>query len=204
MKVLIACEYSGITRNAFIKNGHDAWSCDLLPTDLPGPHIQGDALEVINSRQFDLLIAHPPCTYLSYAATKYWNRPGREEKREAALRFFMACINAPIARVCVENPVGYPNTVYRAPDQLIHPFYFGDRQLKLTCLWLRGLKKLWYYRAPTLFEAQTSTEYPEPTYTDKSGKKRYFTDANHGGHIRSKTFQGIANAMANQWGSANT
>lgn len=203
MKVLVACEFSGRVREAFKQLGHDAWSCDLLPTEIPGQHIQGDVLEVIN-QGWDLLIAHPPCTVLSYAGVKYWNIPGRAEQREAGMKFFMAMVNAPIARICVENPVGYPNTVYRKPDQIIHPYYFGDPFLKRTCLWLKGLPKLWWLPADDMFGTRTATDYPEPIYTTKradgSIKKRHFAEAMHGGKTRSVTFSGIADAMANQWG----
>lgn len=203
MKVLIACEFSGRVREAFASMGHDAWSCDLLPTEIPGNHIVGNVLEVIN-QGWDLMIAHPPCTYLSYAGVAHWNKPGRAEQRAAAYDFFMAMINSPIPRICVENPVGYPNTVYRKPDQIIHPYYFGDPFLKRTCLWLKGLPKLWWLPADDMFGERTATDYPEPIYTGKrlatgKPKKRHFTDASHG-QVRSITFSGIAAAMANQWG----
>jgi len=201
MRVLVACEYSGITRDAFAAKGHDAWSCDLLPTEQPGQHIQGDVLEILNDG-WDLMIAHPPCTYLSYAGVQSWNNPGREEQRQAAMRFFMKFINAPIQRICVENPVGLPNVEYRKPDQIVHPYYFGEQHLKRTCLWLKNLPKLWYWLQDDLFGKRTATEYPEPIYIDKTArqKKRYFTDANHGGHARSKSFRSVANAMVEQWG----
>jgi hypothetical protein len=204
MRVLVACECSGAVRDAFLALGHDAISCDLLPSETPGSHVQGDVTPMLGD-PWDLVIAHPPCTFLSYAATKYWNRPGRAEKREAALSFFVACYNANAPRVCVENPVGYPNTVFRKPDQVIQPFHYGDRQRKQTCLWLRGLLPLWSRPTDELFGTRTHTDPPEPTYVDhKSGKKRYFTEAisgGGGGGKRSKTFPGIAAAMAQQWGA---
>lgn len=204
-RVLIACEYSGTVREAFRKRGFDAWSCDLLPTEIPGPHYQCDALKVL-ADGWDLIIAHPPCQYLSYAANKYWNLPGRAEKREAAFRFFMAMYNAPCGRVAVENPLGYPISAFRKPCQIIEPFYFGDEQRKRTCLWLRGLPKLVHVRQNDLFYKKTHTDPPKPIYVDKSGKKRYFVDSisgqKNGAHLRSKTFQGIAEAMAAQWGDA--
>lgn len=204
MKVLVACEFSGITREAFKAQGHDAWSCDLLPTEIPGNHYQGDVTKIINDG-WDLLIAHPPCTYLSYAANHVWNVPGRAELREQAMEFFMMFVNAPIEKIAIENPVGYPGKVYRKPDQIIHPFYFGDRQLKRTCLWLKNLPKLWWWKQDDLFGKRTATEYPEPVYAtqraDGTVKLRHFTEAAHGGHKRSYSFSAIADAMAKQWGA---
>lgn len=192
MRVLVACEFSGTVREAFAKLGHDAWSCDLLPTEIPSDkHIQGDVTPLLNEH-WDLLIAHPPCTYLSYAATKYWNQPGREELRQEAMKFFMLFINAPFKYVCVENPVGLPNTIYRKPDQIIHPYYWGEPHKKRTCLWLKNLPKLKYDKEKIV--------EPEPIYIDKTGKKRYFTDANHGGKTRSVTFKCVAEQFALQWG----
>ena len=167
MKILIACEYSGRVREAFARLGHDAWSCDLLPTEIPGNHLQCDVLEVIDSQKWDMMIAHPPCTYLSYAGMASWNAPGREEKRQEALEFFMKLVNALIPKICVENPVGWPNQKYRRPDQIIHPYYFGERQLKRTCLWLKGLPKIWFWERDDLFGAKTITEYPEATIIQK-------------------------------------
>lgn len=197
MKILIACEFSGIVRDAFIAKGHQAISCDILPSESSGPHHQGFLEDYLGSgSEWDLIIAHPPCTYLSYAATKYWNQPGREIKREQAHNFFMMIASRECPKICIENPVGYMNVVYRKPDQIIHPWQFGHSANKRTCLWLKGLPKL----IPT-----NIVEKPTPTYVDKvSGKKRYFTDAISGGKkgqkLRSKTFPGIAQAMADQWG----
>lgn len=200
--MLIACEFTGKARDAFAARGHDAWSCDLLPSETKGNHYQGDVMEIINEN-WDLMIAHPPCTYLSYAANHVWNAPGREEKRQAAFEFFMKFINAPIPKICVENPVGYPNTVYRKPDQIIQPYYFGDRFLKRTCLWLKGLPKLWYWEHKNSLFETTATDYPEPVYStvreDGTIKMRHLTEARHGGKERSRSFDGIAQAMAEQW-----
>jgi hypothetical protein len=211
-------------RDAFARRGHDAWSCDILPSETPGNHIQGDVLEVL-SDGWDLMIAHPPCTYLSNAGIGYFNEEKygakaaeRKAKRRSAMEFFMKLYDAPIPRVCVENPVGYPNSHLRRPDQVIHPYYFGDKHLKRTCLWLRNLPPLWFWKSDDLFGSRTVTDYPEPLYIHKRKpgkhygggeiKKRYFTDAKAfvngdkiaSAHERSRTFQGIAEAMADQWG----
>lgn len=201
MKILVACEFSGKNRDAFAALGHEAWSCDLRESETPGNHYQGDVRDML-SENWDLLIAHPPCTYLSYAANHVWNKPGRAELREEAMQFFMLFVNCNIPRVCIENPVGYPGKVYRKPDQIIHPYYFGERELKRTCLWLKNLPKLWWWREDDLFGKRTKTDYPEPTYIDNTPrqKKRYFTDGGHGEKNRSKSFGSIAQAMAQQWG----
>jgi hypothetical protein len=202
MKVLVACEYSGVVRDAFIAKGHDAMSCDLLPTDREGPHYQGDVFDIINDG-WDLMIAHPPCTYLTYAATRHWNKPGREELRNEALKFFLDLYVADIPKVAVENPVGYVNTVWRKPDQIIHPYYFGDPVQKRTCLWLKNL--------PLLDYSKTKLPKPEPIYICKGEKRKGkainwveglggSSKENPRWKIRSTTFQGIANAMAEQWG----
>lgn len=204
MRVLVACEHSGVVRDAFAAFGHDAWSCDLLPSLRPGPHIQADVREVLTDG-WDLMIAHPPCDKMSYAGMRWWNMPGRAEEREAAFAFFMEMVNAPIPRICVENPRGYPCQAYRKPDQVIHPYYFGDRAYKRTCLWLFNLPKLWYWDKPnSLFEC-TSTEKPEPISVDSQsstqpGKKRHFVDAGtRNPLVRSRTYPSIAAAMASQW-----
>lgn len=202
-RVLVACEFSGIVREAFRAKGHDAWSCDLLPTEIPGQHIQGDVLEILDDG-WDLMIAHPPCTYLSYAATKYWYCEGRARKRLESLFLFLKLWEAPIDKICIENPMGCASEIIEKYSQIIHPYYFGDSHLKKTCLWLKNLSQLIHIKDNDLFLPKTHTDKPEPIYTDKSGKKRYFTDAiagsNNGGQKRSYTFQGIANAMAEQWG----
>ena len=206
MKVLIACEESQTVCKAFRKLGHEAYSCDTL--DCSGGklqwHIKDDVLKHLN-KDWDLMIAHPPCTYLSYAGIRHWNNIGRKELREKAMAFFLTLWNAPIKRICVENPVGYPNTVFRKPDQIIHPYYFGEPFQKRTCLWLKELPKLDYEK--------TIIQKPEPLYICKGkkcyGKKIHFTEGIKGlnhkerSRIRSKTFEGIAKAMAKQWGKLN-
>ena len=202
MRVLVACEYSGRVRDAFLKMGHDAMSCDLLPTESPGPHYQGDVFDVIGDG-WDLMIAHPPCTYLTYAGNRHWSAPGRAEKREEALAFFKRLYRAPVPRKCLENPVGYVNSVFRQPDQIIEPYYFGDPFKKRTCLWLVDLAPLDHAAEDTLFMNKTHVDV-EPAYYRPDGKAIHFTEAvrpdKDRWKIRSATFPGIAAAMARQWG----
>jgi len=214
----VACEFSGIVRDAFTAKGHDAISCDLLPTESAGPHIQGDVTEHLQS-PWDMVVAHPPCTYLSYAGTAHWNKPGRAEKREEAMRFFVACLYANAPKVYVENPFGLPCQLVRKPDQVINPFDFGEPIRKRTCLWLRGLPIL--FRADDLFamSGPSPVATPEPVYVgvqQATGKpkNRYTQDIrpHRWHHIesispgmdrakeRSRTFKSIARAMAEQWG----
>lgn len=215
MRVGILCEFSGITRDAFIARGHDAVSCDILPTEKPGPHIQGDCLAQDWSG-FDLLICHPPCTYLTYAGTAHWNKPGRAEKREEAMKFFLALYNLPVGKVCVENPFGYPCQAFRRPNQTINPFDFGEPIRKRTCLWLRGLPPLMV--GEDLFGKAFGGRLPppEPLYVGSRPKARYAMDtsvrrwhwteaqssASHKdrAHERSRSFKSIAAEMAAQWG----
>lgn len=192
MRVLIACEYSGTVRDAFIKRGHDAMSCDLLPTDCPGPHYQGDIFDIIGNG-WDLMIAHPPCTFLSNAGARHLFPKGklnqqRFEQGLEAKEFFMKLFHAPIAKICLENPT--PSTVFELPPwhQVIQPFEFGHPYKKRTCLWLKGL--------PPLFSTMT-IDHSESTkktgnWFNKGGKNRQKN--------RARTFDGIAKAMASQWG----
>ena len=204
MKVLIACEFSGIVRDAFIKRGHNAISCDLLPTEKPGPHVQGDVLEILDDG-WDLMIAHPPCTYLSYAATRSWNDKGRIKKRLEALEFFRLIWEAPIEKVCVENPKGCASPTIAKYSQIIQPWYWGDGYFKTTYLWLRNLPLLIHIEHETLFEKRTHVDRPKPVYVcEKTGKKVHWEEAMGGGKNRAKNrakfWQGIADAMAEQWG----
>lgn len=198
MKILIACEYSGTVREAFAAKGHTVWSCDILPTEIPGNHYQGDVFDILD-RGWDMLIAFPPCTYLSYVSIKHWNRPGRKEQREAAMAFFLGLANAPIEKIAVENPVGWANTIWRKPDQIVHPYYFGEPFQKRTCLWLKNLPPLDYFK--------TMIPKPPPLYIcqgpKSKGKAINWVEGIKGvenrSKARSKTFQGIANAMATAW-----
>lgn len=208
MRVVVLCEESQEVTKAFRRLGYEAFSCDLLPCSGGHPewHIQGDALEVINAG-WDLMIGHPPCTYLSYAGTRHWDKPGRLQKRLKALQFFAALWEAPIKHICLENPKGCASPTIAKYSQEIQPYYFGDSHLKTTWLWLKNLPPLKFSLSSTLFESQTGVDKPEPIYIDYTGKKRYFTDAIGGYHgegnstlKRAKTFPGIAHAMASQWG----
>lgn len=201
-KILIACEYSGTVRDAFIGGGHDAWSCDLLPTDAPGPHIQGDVTPVL-AQGWDLMIAHPPCTYLSVSGMHWTTRGLRDPQlTEDALAFVRLLLNAPIERIALENPVSVISSRIRKPDQIISPYQFGHDASKKTCLWLKGLPLL------------TPTQMVEPRVViTPSGKpaKRWGNQCDNYGQdklppsadrwkIRSATYAGIAAAMAEQWG----
>lgn len=196
MRVLVACEYSGTVRDAFIARGHDAMSCDLLPTDVPGPHYQGDVFDIINDG-WDLMVAHPPCTYLCSSGL-HWNKrvPGRQELTEEALEFVRRLMAAPVKRIAIENPIGCIGTRIRKADQTIQPWQFGHDASKATCLWLNGLMPL------------RPTEIIEPRIV--GGKKRWGNQTDSGQNrlppsadrwkIRSETYAGIARAMAEQWG----
>lgn len=199
MMVLVACEFSGTVRDAFAARGHDAWSCDLLPSDKPGKHFQGDIREFVLGREFDLMIAHPPCTFLTVAANK-WMKPEYESKyptrkqdREDAIAFFMWLWNLPIEKICIENPIGVMSTRFRKPDQVVQPWMFGHPETKATCFWLKGLPKL----IPTHMKSDMFAD-KEPEGREQRlhklppGPDRW--------KERSKTFQGIANAFADQWG----
>ena len=192
MKVLIACEYSGTVRDAFRARGHDAVSCDLLPTDKPGPHYQGDVSDIINDG-WDLMIAHPPCTYLCSSGL-HWNkkRPERAAKTEEALRFVEFLMNAPIKRIAIENPIGCISTRICKPDQTIQPWQFGHPESKATCLWLKALPAL----TPTnILPLPESGRWQNQT---ASGQNKLAPSADRW-KIRSTTYQGIADAMAAQW-----
>ena len=202
MKVLIACEYSGAVRDAFIKQGHDAMSCDLLPTDVPGPHYQGSVTDILNDG-WDLMIAHPPCTYLAVSGNRWlYNKDGskneeRWNNRREALDFVRLLMDAPIKRIAVENPVSVISSEIRKPDQIIQPWQFGDEAQKTTCLWLKNLPKL----KPTKIVGKGEMV----TYKSGNTMPKWYADAfklpkAERQKLRSKTFQGIADAMADQWG----
>lgn len=185
MKVLVACEYSGTVRDAFIAAGHEALSCDLLPTDAPGPHYQGDVRDVLNDG-WDLMIAHPPCTHLAVSGAR-WFKDKQAEQAEA-LDFVRLLLDAPIDRIALENPVSVISSRIRKPDQIIQPWQFGHGETKATCLWLKGLPKL----VPTnIVDGREARVHKLPPSADRW-------------KIRSTTYKGIAEAMAQQWGGTNT
>jgi len=193
MKVLIACEFSGIVRDAFIAKGHDAWSCDLLPTEKEGPHIQDNVLKHLEDG-WDLMIAFPPCTHLAISGA-VWFKYKQKEQAEA-LEFIRKLLNANINKIALENPVGVISTKIRKPDQIIQPFWFGHEAQKQTCLWLKNLPKL----------IPTNIVDRGKIWVTKDGKKRggawtmCLPPSPDRWKIRSRTFQGIADAMAEQWG----
>ena len=193
MKVLVACEYSGIVRNAFTAKGHDAWSCDILPTESPGNHYQGDVLKYLD-KGWDLMIAHPPCTYLSNAGARFLYPKGKlnEDRYKLGLKakeFFMALYNAPINKICVENPIS--SRIFALPKytQTIQPYEYGHPVQKKTCLWLKNLPEL---KPTNIIYKRQSTKIPG-NWFNKGGKDRQKN--------RSKFFDGFAKAMADQWGN---
>src|SRR5271156_6425546 len=179
MKVLIACEESQVICSAFRARGHDAYSCDLKQCSggFPEFHIQGDALREAYSEKYDLMIAHPPCTYLSYAGTSHWNDPGRLWARLDALKFFAALWLSPIEKICLENPKGCASPTIAKYDQEIQPHYFGDASLKTTWLWLKNLPMLLHFEQLDLFSDKTHVNKPDPIYVSESGKRLYFSES---------------------------
>jgi site-specific DNA-cytosine methylase len=143
MNVLVACEFSGIVRNEFEKLGHNAWSCDLLPSELPGNHYQGDVFEFLNKMPtWDLIIAHPPCTDLAVSGARYFKQKRANGTQQIAIDFFMRLASLDCTKICIENPIGIMSRIWRKPDQIIQPWEFGHPESKATCLWLKGLPKL--------------------------------------------------------------
>jgi len=181
MRVLIACEYSGTVRDAFRARGHDAMSCDLLPTERPGPHHQGDVFDIINDG-WDLMIAHPPCTHLAVSGARWWK--DKLPEQADALAFVRLLMAAPIPRIAIENPVSKISTAIRKPDQIVQPWQFGHGETKATCLWLKGL--------PLLVPTQVVDGREARIHMMSPGPDRW--------KERSRTYQGIADAMASQWG----
>lgn len=183
MRVLIACEYSGVVRDAFIARGHDAMSCDLLPTEAPGPHYQGDVRDVLDY-PWDAMIAHPPCTDLSVSGARHFQAKRLDGRQQASVSFFMMLARAPIARKAIENPVCIMSSLWRKPDQVIQPWMFGHGETKATCLWLEGLEPL---RPTNIVEGREARVHRMPPSVDRW-------------KLRSRTYDGIAAAMAEQWG----
>ena len=196
MKVLVACEFSGRVRDAFARHGHEAVSCDLLPSETEGNHIQGDVLEVIQSQHFDLMVAHPPCTFFAHSGVRWLHeQEGRWAKLDEAAEFFNALLDAPIEQICVENPVPHGYAVERIKGrkytQLIQPYQFGYKERKATCLWLKNLPPL----QPTsdLWDEMMKLPYGQ------RNRLHWLSPSKDRWKERSRTFQGIADAMADQW-----
>jgi len=214
MRVIVGCEFSQIVTLAFRKKGHEAYSCDILPTEGNHPewHFQEDILEVLKREKFDLGIFHPPCQYISYAATRVWNNPGRVFKRLEALNFFAKLWEAPIEKICIENPKGCASPTIAKYSQIIQPYYFGEEHLKTTCLWLKNLPVLEYTLEDYLFGKKTASRKPEPLYISQGvktkGKKEYystmgnfkFKSKDRRSRERARFWPKIAEAMADAWG----
>lgn len=196
MKVLVACEFSGIVREAFKAEGHDAWSCDLLPTEIQGNHLQGDAIQYVYDviRKWDLMIAHPPCTHLAVSGAR-WFKFKDKSLQKNALQFVMDLMSAPIDKVAIENPISIISSRIRKPDQIIQPYMFGHGETKATCLWLKNLPPL----IPTHINDDLFAE-PEPE--ERAARIHKMPPSENRWKERSRTFAGIAKAMAEQWGGA--
>lgn len=193
MRVLVACEYSGRVRDAFLARGHDAMSCDLLPTDSHGPHYRGDVFDIIEDG-WDLLVAFPPCTHLSSSGARWWPAKVADGRQQAALDFVRRLMDAPVERIAIENPVGKISTAIRPPDQIVQPWWFGDPHRKTTCLWLKNLPPL----------EKTNVVSEGEFHVTKSGRKLpswyNLPPSPDRAKKRSLTFPGLAAAMAAQWG----
>lgn len=190
VRILIACEFSGIVRDAFLERGHNAVSCDLLPSERPGPHYQGDVLDLLWD-DWDLMLAFPPCTHLAVSGAR-WFKDKIKEQNEA-LDFIRKLLNAPIPKICLENPVGIIGTRIRKVDQIIHPWQFGHETTKPTCLWLKGL--------PLLEPTNIVSRGVRKVYLSGKTAPLWHNQTGRGqGKRRSVTFEGIAKAMAAQWG----
>ena len=196
MRVLIACEFSGTVRDAFAKLGHDAWSCDLEPTETPGQHYQGDMFDIVNNG-WDLIIAHPPCTHLAVSGARHFEKKRADGRQQQGIDFFMRVVNIDVPKLAVENPIGIMSSLYRKPDQIIQPWEYGHNATKSTCLWLKGLPLL---KPTNIVDKGEFVTFP-------SGKRmnKWYADSSklspkEREKWRNKTFQGIADAMAEQWG----
>lgn len=206
MKILIACEYSGTVRDAFAALGHDVISCDLLPSEKPGKHYQGDVFDIINDG-FDLMIAHPPCTDLAVSGAAWFAKKIADGRQTKAIDLFMKFVNSSIPKICIENPVGIMSSKYRPADQIIQPYMFGDTASKKTCLWLKNLPLLYHNKHENLFNDPITWVDRGEMAIFESGRTmpKWYADAwklpkEERQKVRSRTFQGIASAMANQWG----
>lgn len=183
MKVIIACEFSGVVRDAFLRRGHEALSCDLLPGEGDGPHFQGDLRDVIDY-PWDLMIAHPPCQHLSVSGARWFPEKASDGRQQSAISFFMWLSKAEIPRICIENPVSIMSTAWRKPEQIIQPWEFGHGETKATCFWLKNLPPL------------QSTEIVE----GREQRVHLMSPGPGRGRERSRTYLGVAEGMAKQWG----
>ena len=210
MRILLACEESQAVCSEFRKLGHEAFSADILQCSGSHPewHIQGDVLKIID-KGWDMLIAFPPCTHLAVSGARHFEQKRKDGRQQQGIDFFMEMINAPIDKICVENPIGIMSTKFRKPNQIIHPYHFGDPYSKSTCLWLKGLPPLLYNKKNENIKQKELAFAGLPNEVDKgefvtfpSGKRmaKWYNEASGNGHLRSKTFPGIAKAMASQWG----
>ena len=210
MKILLACEESQAVCKEFRKKGHEAYSADILKCSGPHPewHIQGDVLEIIDMG-WDMMIAFPPCTHLAVSGARHFEQKRKDGRQQQGIDFFMKMIHAPIDKIAVENPIGIMSTKHNKPDQIIHPYHFGDPYSKATCLWLKNLPPLLYNKKNETKKQKELAFAELPNEVDKgefvtfsSGKRmaKWYNEASGNGHLRSKTFPGIAKAMANQWG----
>jgi hypothetical protein len=190
MKVLIACEYSGVVREQFLRGGAEAMSCDLLPTEIPGPHYQGDVRDVLNY-PWDLMIAHPPCTHLSVSGAAHFADKRMDGRQQSAVSFFMMLAKSDIPQIAIENPVCIMSSLWRSPDQIINPWEFGHTEQKSTCLWLKNL--------PMLKSTNNVKEQMMGLPKNERERLHYLPPSADRAKIRSKTYQGIAEAMADQW-----
>ena len=186
MRVLIACEYSGRVRDAFIAHGHDAMSCDLLETEVPGPHHQGPVEDILFDG-WDLMIAHPPCTHLAVSGSRHFPEKIADGRQQAALDFVRLLMNAPIERLAIENPISVISSAIRPPDQIIQPWEYGHGEVKATCLWLKNLPKL---KPTNCVDGREPKVHMMPPGPDRWKE-------------RSRTYQGVADAMGEQWGNAS-
>lgn len=184
MRVLVACEFSGVVRDAFAARGHDAMSCDLLPTERPGPHYQGDVREVL-SACWDFMIAHPPCTDLAVSGARHFEEKRMDGRQAKSVAFFMELAKATIPRIVIENPVCIMSRLYREPDQIIQPWMFGHGETKATCLWLKNVPKL---QPTNVVEGRDDRIHKMPPSPERW-------------KLRSETYAGVAEAMADQWGT---
>jgi len=207
MRVLVACEESDEVRSRFEAKGHNAWSCDLQENrKQQAKHYKGSVFDIINDG-WDMMIAFPPCTHLATSGAAWFEQKRKDGRQKEGIDFFMAMINAPIEKIAVENPMGIMSTHYKRPSQIIQPYYFGDEVQKTTCLWLKNLPPLYHNAVPNLFDHFVTHVGKGEFVVAKSGKKmsKFHADAwslppAERSKARSKTFPGIAQAMADQWG----